>query len=307
MEKAGIGRPSTYANTIEILIDRKYVEKKNINGKKIDTKNYILEKNNIKEKIETITHGAEKKKIVPTQLGLLTIEFLNKHFENILNTDFTSQLEEKLDNIVNHSILWNNVVKEFYEDFEPSFLKLNNKDEIIKNNNDKKRFLGVNEQGKNVYAYIGKYGPVIQIGENKDCKYIKLEDEYNINDVKLEDLNKIKKYPMNIGIYKDHEIIIKKGIYGLYINYNDKNIKILENIDAENISLEEAISCIENTGIDNDLIKKLGDYVIKNGKYGPYILFKKKFYPIPKSYNPNDIDENIIKEIISKKILKSKK
>ena len=298
MEKVGIGRPSTYANTIEILIDRKYVEKKNINGIKIDTTHHILEKNNITQKIETILHGAEKKKMVPTQLGLLTIDFLIKHFENILNSNFTSQLEEKLDNIVNDSIVWNNVVKEFYEDFEQYFLKL--KDNKI-DNNEKKRFLGMNEEGKNVYTYIGKYGPVIQIGEKKDSKYIKLDDNYNINDVKLEDLNKIQKYPMNIGVYKDHQIIIKKGIYGYYINYNNKNIKILEHIDAENISLHEAISCIENIVVDNDLIKKIDDYIIKNGKYGPYIFYKKKFYPIPKNYNPVDLNEITIKEIINKK------
>ena len=353
MEKVGIGRPSTYSNIIEILMERKYVEKKDIKGKKIEISINILEKNNIKKKAENINLGAEKKKIKPTDLGMNTINFLEKHFENILDTNFTSQLEEKLDNIVNSNIQWNNVVQEFYDNFEPNVNKLNIDDKkrlVGKNEKDKnvyayvgkygpviqigdkkseiaffkltdqynvdtvnmndvdnitkisgndKRLVGSMENGKNVYAYIGKYGPVIQIGDKKaDITYIKLDDEYKIDTVNMNDLKDIMKYPFTIGKYNNKDIIIKKGMYGLYILHDGKNVKILDDFD-ENLTLNDAIECINKCSNNTQkLIKSIGDYNIKNGKYGPYIEFNNKFYKIPKNKKIEELTKEDIDNII---------
>jgi DNA topoisomerase-1 len=318
MEKIGIGRPSTYSNTIEILIDRKYVEKKDIKGTKRNISINTLEKNVIKNKVETLLFGAEKKKLVPSDLGMTTINFLDSHFNNILNVNFTSDLEEKLDSIVNNDAVWNDVVKDFYNEFEPNCVKLNDKEMISKNNSDKKRLLGVNEDGKAVYAYIAKYGPVIQIGDvKKDMKYIKLESNYSVHTVTLNDLDEIlkQKYPKILGQYKDIDVYLKKGMYGFYLSYNDNNIKISSEFmdtvndavnDAVNdddnfcnITLENAITCIENSNNgNNSIIKKIGDYTIKNGKYGPYIEYKGKFYNIP----TKNLDNNLVKDLTKEDI-----
>lgn len=283
MEKIGIGRPSTYSSIIETIIERKYVEKKDIKGKKMDISVFILEKDNIKNKVESITFGAEKKKLVPTDLGMNTTQFLESNFGDILDINFTSNLEEKLDDIANSTVIWNDVIRDFYDIFIPSVEKLNDKKLISQNNNDKKRFIGNNDEGLPVYTYIGKYGPLLQIGNDGNIKYIKLDSKYSISSVTIDDYNEITKYPKKMGTYENKDIIIKNGMYGYYICYDDKNYKLLENMD-ENLSLEDAIRCIENTIKTNSVIK-VDKYTIKNGPYGYYIQYEKKFYNIPKEYD----------------------
>ena len=369
MEKVGIGRPSTYSSIIEILQERNYVEKKDIKGKKIDVSLHILEKNVIKKKNESLMLGMEKKKMIPNELGKSTIAFLEKNFPTILDSNFTSELEQKLDNIVNSNIVWNSVVQEFYDDFEPNVNKLCNEEKkryigmkddkkvyayigkfgpviqigdgkkdikfykisndyhvdtielsdvenIIKsdgNTGNSKRQIGIMEDGKNVYAYVAKYGPVIQIGDDKkDINYFKLDAEYNVETVSMEDLEHIMKYPCTLGQHNNNDIILKKGMYGVYLSYNGQNYKIDKEKDGE-ISLEEAINLINNdeNGSGSKLLKKVGSYKIMNGKYGPYVEHKKKFYKIPKNKSfemltKEDID-NLIGVADKTKESKSKK
>ena len=274
MEKIGIGRPSTYSNIIETIIERKYVEKKDIKGVKIDMNILILEKNNIKNKKENIIFGAEKKKLVPTDLGNSVTEFLETHFSHILEPTFTSNLEQDLDEIANGKIEWLKTVKSFYNIFIVNVSKLNSNAVI---NNENKRVIGINNDGINVYSYIGKYGPVIQIGD-KDVKYIKLDAKYSVDSVTIKDYEEITKFPKNLGKHKNIDVLIKKGMYGFYISYDNKNYKLLENMD-EHVLLDDAIKCLEN----NDI--KIDKYIIKNGQYGYYILYNKKFYSIPKDYD----------------------
>jgi DNA topoisomerase-1 len=303
MEKAGIGRPSTYASIMETIIERKYVEKKDIKGKKIDIINIILEKNNIKEKKDNITMGGEKKKLIPTDLGLHTNEFLEKNFINILDSNFTAGMEENLDNIVNGGILWTDVIGNFYNEFEPNVVKL--KGETV-NKNDNKRYIGKDSNDKPVYVYIAKYGPVFQVGEGnkKDIKYIPLSEGQSVSTVTIDDFNTMVLYPKILGKYKDIDILLKKGQYGFYLVYNSNNYKLLEDYDEE-IDLEGAIKCIESSG-KSGTIRKIDDYIIKEGQYGPYIQYDKKFYSIPKEYDLEKITKKECSEIIKipKKIYK---
>jgi len=295
MEKAGIGRPSTYASIMETIIERKYVEKKDIKGKKLDIINIILEKNNIKEKKDNITMGGEKKKLIPTDLGLHTNEFLEKNFINILDSNFTAGMEENLDNIVNGGILWTDVIGNFYNEFEPNVVKL--KGEVV-NKNDNKRYLGKDSNDKHVYVYIAKYGPVFQVGEGnkKDIKYIPLSEGQSVSTVTIEDFNMMVLYPKILGKHKDIDILLKKGQYGFYLVYNSNNYKLLEDYDEE-IDLEGAIKCIESSG-KSGTIRKIDDYIIKEGQYGPYIQYDKKFYSIPKEYDLEKITKKECSEII---------
>ena len=302
MEKIGIGRPSTYSNIIETIIERKYVEKKDIKGKKIDISVVILEKDDIKNKKENIIIGGEKKKIIPTDLGITTTAFLEKNFGDILDSNFTSTLEEKLDSIANNNMIWYNVIKEFYEIFIVSVNNLDNKDLISKNNDDKKRFVGNNADNKKIYAYIGKYGPVLQVGEEKDVKFIKVDAKYSINTITLDDYNEITKYPKKLGLFENNDVLLKNGQYGFYISYSEKNYKLINDFD-ENLSLEDGIKCI--TPSENKKEIKIDKYIIKEGPYGFYILYNKKFYNIPKSYDIDKLTKENCVEII--KIPKYKK
>ena len=308
MEKIGIGRPSTYSGIIETILERKYVETKNNPGKKMDVKIISLEKNNIKNKIESQTIGAEKKKLTPSSLGIMTSGFLEKNFGQILDYNFTSNLEQKLDEIANSNAQWNNVISDFYGQFKPSIEKLN----AEKASDDKKRFLGVDEDsGKNVYAYIAKYGPVIQIGEanDKEKKFIKIEEPYKWDTLTITDIYKTSIYPKNLGNYKESNVLLKKGIYGLYLSYNSVNYKLINDYD-DNITLEEAILCIDDKKIGvggateggggTSINRKVDKYEIKSGPYGPYILYDKKFYKIDeKKYKPEELNKEECKKIIA--------
>ena len=292
MEKIGIGRPSTYSGIIETIMERKYVEKKDIKGKKVEINVFILQKGDVKTKKDNVSFGGEKKKLVPSDIGKCTVEFLEKNFESILDCNFTSTLETQLDEVANSNNDWKSIIKNFYDQFIPNVNKLDDKTLISKNYDDKKRFLGDNEEGKPVYAYIGKFGPVIQIGKDKDVKFIKLDPEYSINTVTLEDLKSVSKYPLLLGSHNGNDVVVKKGMYGFYISYNSENFKLLEGFD-ENLNLEDAIKCIQvKSEGAKGLIKSIGEYLIKNGQYGPYIEFKKKFFKIPKNYDT----ENLTKE-----------
>jgi len=328
MEVLGIGRPSTYANILETLLERNYVEKKDIQGKKVDTNEYTLvppirdakDAKEIKRKVSKTSIGAEKKKMVPTEIGKITMEFLEKNFKDIVNYDFTNQMENRLDVVASGAQEWTNVIGDFYSLFHPN-VELLKAVPSMKAENENKRMLGTHE-GKNIYTYVAKYGPVIQIGEDKDKKYVKLDDKFNVKTVTLDDVLGMIKYPLILGTHNGHDVIVKKGPYGFYINYNEKNYKMPVDTIVDTLTLDDAINkCInpslttittisalasasasssregsetgsvegaisEVTPNVNISIKSVGDYHIKIGKYGPYILFKGKFYKIYGETNP---------------------
>jgi DNA topoisomerase-1 len=321
MELLGIGRPSTYANIIDTILDRNYVEKKDIEGKKVDTSEFTYVNNNKKEitkKVIKTSIGAEKKKMIPTEIGKITLEFLEKNFQDIVNYGFTNSMENKLDIIASGSLEWTQAVGEFYSLFHPK-VELLNSTPSQKSVNNKKRIVGMNDNGKNIYAYIAKYGPVLQIGEDndKEKKYIKLDEKFNVETVTLDDIQYMIKFPKNLGKHKDLDIVVKNGPYGYYLVYNKKNYKIPPEFN-ELLTLEEAIQCVENTYIkqsvnndntkDNSLIaenenvnknvKSIGEYQIKIGKYGPYILYNSKFYKIKNEYVPENLTEEDCVKII---------
>ena len=325
MELLGIGRPSTYANIIETILDRNYVEKKDIEGKKVDTCEFTYVNNNKKEitkKVIKTSIGAEKKKIIPTEIGKITLEFLEKNFQDIVNYGFTNSMENKLDIIASGSLEWTQAVGEFYSLFHPK-VELLNSTPSQKSENNKKRIVGTNDDGKNIYTYIAKYGPVLQIGEDKDKekKYIKLDSKFNVETVSMDDIQSMIKFPKNLVKHKDSEIVVKNGPYGFYLVYNGKNHKIPPEFN-ELLTFDEAIQCVENTYTKqtvvntvnqdtnednsstqqnenvNKNVKSIGEYQIKIGKYGPYILYNSKFYKIKNEYVPENLTEEDCVKIV---------
>ena len=325
MEKIGIGRPSTYSNIIETIIERNYIEKKDVPGKKVNISIFTLEKNEIKTKKEPTTIHSEKKKLVPTDLGKKTNEFLSSNFENILDEQFTSYMEGKLDEIANSNVQWNAVIGDFYSSFSLNIVRLNSaetKTKYFQDENDKRRVVGKNEAGLPIYTFVGKYGPVIQIGDGKESMYVKLDEKYSVKKVTLQEVLELIKFPKNLGAYNGENVMVKNGRYGYYLQHNKQNYKISNGLN-ENLSLEDAIKCIngestnntnnknedeeraeceegeENNKPKSGLIKDLGEYIVRHGPYGPYIIFSKKFYKIPANTNLEEIDKETCKKIIT--------
>ena len=239
LEKNNIGRPSTFASIITKIIDRKYVEIKNIEG--IIKQSNQLELDNkykIKEQQKEIIIGKENKKLVPTDMGILINNFMIQHFDSIMEINFTSQFEIYLDKISNGTAKWYNVLDIFYKKFNPMVEKL--QIEKIKDKQDK--ILGIDPNtNNNIYIGTGKYGPYIKIMHDNKWKYTSIETE----DITLDQAINNLKYPLKLGKYNKKYIYICKGKYGIYLKYNEKNIS-LNNIDESKIDLNYAIILLKN-------------------------------------------------------------
>ncbi len=314
MEKSGIGRPSTYASTIETLLDRKYVEIRDIEGKRRDGLQLSIgeKSSGIEEKKVELKIGEEKKKMVPTSIGRATCEFLEKHFTHIMDYQFTSQMEQKLDKVANGEHVWHEVVREYYNSFHPTVEKLLDKgsrEEAQKSRNDRKRCLGKDGNGRNVYAYVAKYGAVFQVGEDgeKDKKYVKIEAPHSVDSVSIEDYLLLCKYPKLLGQYMEKEVFLKRGPYGFYVSHDGKNYNLpmgeassIEDFAAYMATRSEQTAESQSPPQQSSLIKEIGKYMVKSGKYGPYVQYEKTIAKIPKTIVPGDITKEICKELIEK-------
>jgi len=286
MEDLGIGRPATTASIITTIQERKYVVKESRKGEKVFYKTYILQNDNILKKENETVLNTEKNKLFPTELGRNVNDFLLKNFPDILDYEFTSKIESELDEIAKGKKIWNNVVKNVYDNYHPNVEKLNSTESKVVRTEIQKRLVGKeNKTGKSIYAYIGKFGPVLQIGTgtNKgDVRFVSIKEEYSVDSITEEEANNLLKYPKNLGNLDGKDIYIKEGKFGIYLNYNGKNYSINDEIDKNNITLEEAIELIKLK--DDKTIKVFNKNTkIMNGPYGPFIIHGKKIAPVPKS------------------------
>lgn len=296
LEKNNIGRPSTYASIIDKIIDRKYVEIKNIDGIKKETINIELNnKYKIKENIKDIIIGKEQKKIIPTSLGIKITEFLETNFTDIMQIDFTSEFETFLDQIAQHKAKWYNILDIFYKKIIPMIDKLN----VVKMKNTD-NILGLDSNNNQIFIGSGKYGPYIKYNYLGKMKYISIEN----TDINIDDALKLISYPKKIGQYNKKNIELNNGKYGLYIKYDGINYSINNNID---IDIDKAIEIIKSKNNNTKTFNyKNKIYNIKNGEYGPYIQIikndKRENISIPKNYNYETITIEQILEIIKNKI-----
>jgi len=299
LEKNNIGRPSTYATIIGKIIDRNYVEIKDIEGFKKTSNIIELDKKfKIKEYTNEVIIGKENKKIVPTELGIKITNFLETHFNDIMQIDFTSEFETYLDKISEHKAKWYNVLDIFYKKFNPIVEKL--KTTI---NND--ILLGINpEIQKELFVGKGKYGPYIKyIDDNNKPIYVSI----NNTDITLDDAIKLVSFPKMIGKIGKKHVELANGKFGIYIKYDKQNFSIPDIIkNPELLTIEEAKKIIE-TKVNHSksfIIKDKTIYVNK-GQYGYYLSIvdknKKQNIPIPKDININDITIKNILEIIASK------
>ena len=321
LDELGIGRPSTYSSMVTTVQDRKYVELKDKEGENKQYDIIKLEDFTIEEKSDKIKVNGEKNKLMPTNIGEIVNKFLCENFDNILNYNFTAKIEENLDLVAQGKKDWVNLVNEVYKSFNPIVLKLSKSTSLEKNNYS--RVLGKDPKTQfEIVTYIAKYGPVVQLknpNNAKDSKFAPLKD-IKMEEVTLEQALELLKYPYVWGRYKDKEVHVCKGKYGVYLKYNGKNVSLYDTLEKD-ITEEKLAKLLapkktfdggsgsssgSGSGSSSGVVKKLNnDITIMNGKYGPYINYKSKYNV--KIYSKKKLDELTIedcKEMINKKFKK---
>ena len=310
MEKNGIGRPSTFASSISKVIDRNYVEIKNIDGIKKQSKQIELNsKYNIKENTKEVSIGKEQKKLVPTSMGNQTNDFMVKHFNPIMDIEFTANFETYLDKIAEGNANWVTVLRIFYDMFNPIVEKLNAEAKNIKQTggNVADKLLGKNSEDMEIYTGTGKFGPYVKIKEADDkMRYAKLTDS-SVDKVTLEEAISLLEWPKSLGKIGNAIVTLNKGQYGLYIKCSGKNYSIKDTVDPNNINLKFAEDLIQAG--DPYALKtfKVKDKVIniKCGEFGNYLQIisktRKQNIPIPKKISIENITIDQVLQIIANK------
>ncbi len=308
LEELGIGRPSTYAPTISTIQKRGYVVRKNIPAQMRKIKTYELINDRIHSSVKKEKYGAEKSKLIPTDIGIIVTDFLTEHFTDIMDYHFTAQVEEKFDKIAAGEYDWKQVLKEFYKHFEPVVEQVEKFSKKVKG----ERLLGVDpETGKKIYVKMGPYGPMVQSGDSSDTekpKYASLLPGMSLMEITLDEALKLLKLPVELGRLDGEPVVLGTGKFGPYIRYQNKFYSIPAHINALQMSLKDAQALIESRKKDEEPVMDFeGEPVyILRGKYGPYIKWNNYNIKIPKNYNPSKLGEEEIVNLISKKLEKDK-
>lgn len=300
LEELGIGRPSTYAPTITTLTKgRGYIVKGDKEGTKIPVTDMSLKDGIVTETKTSETSGAEKGKLIPQEIGMIVTDYLVKNFTQILDYDFTANVEKDFDKIAEGEEAWNESIAEFYKPFHAKVEETLSSREYVNST----RELGKDPDGNLIVAKFGKYGPFIQKGDGETKQYASMEKGQLIETITLEDALKLFKLPRNVGKYKDIDIIAMKGRFGPYIKYGDRNFSLPRGVDPLSVTAEECGNVIEtnlNKPAVNNVIAdfKDSDIQVLNGRYGPYIKHAGGNYKIPKGTDAATLTEDACKEIV---------
>ena len=304
MEELGIGRPSTYAATITTVQKRGYVEKDSREGKERVSKSIILKDSELVTKDIKINYGAEKNKLFPTDVGVVVTDFLLENFVDIMQYSFTASVEDEFDQIAQGKKAWNDMIAAFYTKFHNQVEKVSE----TKGKSLGQRNLGVDSKsGKTLYARIGPFGPMVQLGEKSENeedpkpKYASLLKGQTIQTISFDEAMKLFDLPRNVGEYEGEEIIAAIGRFGPYLRFKGKftSIKKSDNEDPLTITLERAIEII-NAKIQADKDRIVSNFEgiplvqVLNGRYGVFIQIspekgKKINVKIPKDVDPKTL------------------
>jgi len=305
LEELGIGRPSTYAPTISTIQKRNYVVKELIEGKNRNIKEITLKGENITSKESSETYGYDKNKLSPTNIGIVVNDFLVNHFPSIIDYSFTANVEEEFDEIAQGQMPWESMINSFYGKFHPMVEKT---EMISRSEVNSSRELGTDpESGKTVSARLGKFGPMVQVGENDEDekpRYASLRKGQFLDSISLEEALDLFKLPRKVGEYEDKEVIAGIGRFGPYLRHDNKFISLGEE-DPLQVNIETSIQLIEEKRKEesNNIIKifeEQPDVRVLKGKYGPYIKFGKKNLKIPKGKIPEELTYEECVEISEK-------
>lgn len=289
MEELGIGRPSTYAPTISTIQQREYVEKSNLEGTPRTFTTLTLEKGKVTKSDTTSTVGADKGKLMPTDIGIVVNDFLTDNFPNVLNYNFTADLEERFDLVAEGKAQWKKEIRGFYDVFHPEVERAN---DMRLEHKVGERVLGTDPaSGKPVSVKIGRFGPVVQIGESTDeekPRFASLRKDQSVFDITLADALKLFELPRDLGSFEDETVTVAAGRFGPYIRHAGKFVSIPRTLSPLDITLDEAVELIKvKREADSKKFVKTFDedpeLQILNGRYGMYLSYKKSNYKLPKT------------------------
>jgi len=296
LEEQGIGRPSTYAPTITTIQNRGYVVKEDRPGIERQFMQLSLKKGKLTEKQKTEITGAEKSKLFPTDIGMVVNDFLMKYFNEILDYSFTANVEVEFDEIADGKRVWNEVIDEFYKPFHQN---IENALEVSERTNGE-RVLGTDpKSGLPVSVKIGRYGPLAQLGEateeGEKPQFASLRPGQILETITLEEALELFDLPRDLGEYEGKKVRVNIGRFGPYVQHDGKFVSLEKNVDDPySIDLSRAIELIDakREKDRNALIKTFDeepDLRILNGRWGPYIAFKKKNYKITKGTDASQL------------------
>lgn len=293
MEELGIGRPSTYAPTIQTIQNREYVVKGDKEGTERKYCVITLAKNKIKETEKTETVGADRNKLMPTDIGIVVNDFLMEYFPTVMDYNFTASVEKEFDAVADGDMVWTNAIDKFYKMFHPI---VESTSAIKTEHKVGERQLGIDpKSGNPVFVKIGRYGPVVQIGqahtEDKESpkpQFATLMKGQSIETITLEEALKLFDLPRTIGEYEDKEMVAAVGRFGPFIRHDGKFVSIPKELNPLTITSEESIVLIEEKRKKDEqrFLKKFEEdpeMELLNGRFGPYIAYKKANYRIPKT------------------------
>ena len=303
LEELGIGRPATYGTIISTLTTgRGYIVKGDKEGEKIPVTCLSMKNGIITESMKAEPVGAEKGKLLPQEIGMIVTDYLVKNFGNIMDYDFTANVENDFDKVAKGQLRWNKLIAEFYAPFHK---KVEDVLESREYGSRVSRELGKDpSDGQPIVAKFGQYGPYIQKGEGENRQFAHLAPGQLIESITLEEALRLFLLPRKVGSYNGIDIIATKGKFGPYLKYGDKNTSLPRGKDPLTVTLEECISLIDSIGnkaaANTPLLEfKESDIQVINGRYGPYIKHDGKNFKIPKGTDAATLTEERCKEIIS--------
>lgn len=307
MEELGIGRPSTYAPTIQTIQNRGYVERRSLDGEKREFRELKLKGNRLTSSTKKETYGADKNKLFPTDTGLVVTDFLVESFPKVLDYNFTADVEQEFDDIAEGKKEWTDVIDTFYSLFH------DNVETVLAERTEHKvgeRLLGDDpKSGHPVFAKIGRYGPMVQLGEaskeGEKPKFASIPKDMSLETITLEEALGLFNLPRQLGEYEGDEVEANIGRFGPYVRFGSLFASIPKELSPYEITLDEAIPLIDakKEAEKKKHIATFGsgeeEVRVLNGRYGPYISYKKQNYKIPKDVEAEKLTEAEAREIIA--------
>lgn len=303
LEELGIGRPSTYAPTISTVQKRGYVEKTDRMGEERRYNAFSLKGSEIKKEVKTENTGAEKGKLFPTDIGMVVNDFLTNYFPQIMDYHFTAKVEEEFDEIAEGKVGWNKMIADFYKPFHLTVEKTIETSERASG----ERSLGKDPvSGNNVYVRIGRFGPMVQIGESdkeEKPKFASLRKDQRLETITLEEALELFKLPRVVGSYEGEDMVAAIGRFGPYIRHKGLFYSMKKEDDPLSIGTDRAIEIIEakREAERNRIVKVFSENPeaqILNGRWGPYLSFGENNYKLPKGKDPASLTYDDILELI---------
>ena len=306
LEELGIGRPSTYAATISTIQNRGYVERSSLEGESRPYLQLSLIKNEIKEKKLIENVGADKGKLIPTDIGMIVNDFLITHFATIVDYNFTAKVEEEFDDIASGKEDWAKMVGRFYDTFHPTVAHV--EQNAVRETGE--RILGTDPATcKPVSVRLGRYGAMVQIGTVEDeekPRFASLLPHQTIDSITFEEAMKLFELPRKLGVYQGKEVESNIGRFGPYIRFGDTFISLDKSLDVFSITFDEAKEVIDQKQkADAPISVYDGKEVTKGtGRFGPFIKWNNMFISVSKKYDFEHLSQSDIIFLIEEKLKK---